>query len=98
MVQNDQGADHPESKTAQISAVKLRACPIPPVERKQALKLKLFGDNEEQLAKKSPAVKREQPDIISSFTQHSQPEVILGIAESSAGLSSAITVLSVRRK
>ena len=99
MLDNDQGADHSISKFTEVSAVKPPACAILPVAWKQEPKPKIFGNNEEQTTKRSFAVKREQPDIISSFTQQSQPDVKTGIAERSAGLSSAIAVvLSVRRK
>lgn len=99
-MENDQEAVHPVSKTTEISAVKPQACAILPVTGKQVEKPKLFKGNErEKKTKRFPAVKREQPDIVSSFNQHSQPEVRPGIAERSAGLSSAIAVvLSVRRK
>lgn len=99
MLEKDQGADHSIPKTTGVSAVKPPACAILPVALKQAPKPKLFGNNEEKITKRSAAVKREQPDIISSFTQPSQLEVKIGIAERSAGLSSAIAVvLSVGRK
>lgn len=99
MLDNYQGADHPVSKITEISAVKPQACAVLPVSWKQTPRPKLFGNNGEQIKKRLPAVKGEQPDIISSFTQHNQPEVRLGIAERSAGLSSAIAaVLLVGRK
>lgn len=99
MLDNDQGADHSILKTTEVSAVKPPSCAILPVAWKQAPKPKILENNEEQTTKRSSAVKREQPDIISSFTQHRQPDVKIGIAERSAGLSSAIAVvLSVGRK
>lgn len=100
MLQNDQDADHSVSKTTETSAVKPQACTILPVAWNQGPKPKLCGNNEEQITTRSPAAKREQPDIISSFTQHHcQPEERLKIAERSAGLSSAIAaVLLVGRK
>lgn len=97
-MENDQEAVRSVSKTAEISAVKPQACAILPGTGKQVAKPKLFGDNEEEKrAKKSSAVKREQPDIVSSFNQHSRPEVRIGIAERSAGLSSAIAAVLVGR-
>lgn len=100
MVKNDQDTDHSASNTTEISAVNPQARAILPVTWKQVAKQKLSRDNEEeQRTKRLPAVKREQPDIVSSFNQHSQPESRLGIKERSAGLSSAIAaVLSVGRK
>lgn len=99
-MENDQEAGYSESKTIEISAVKPQACAVLPATWKQVAKPKLFADNEEeQRTKRFPAVKREQSDIVSSFNQHSQPEVRLGIAERAAGLSSAIAdVLSVGSK
>lgn len=99
-MENDQDAGHPVSKTTEIHAVKPQACAILPVTRQHVAKPKNFGDNEEeQKTKRFPAVKQKQPDIVSSFNQHSQPEERLGIAERAAGLSSAIAVvLSVGRK
>lgn len=98
MMGNDQEAVHSISKTPEISAAKPQACAILPVTGKQVAKPKLFGDNEEgKRTKRFPAVKREQPDIVSSFNQHNRPEVRLGIAERSAGLSSAIAAVLVVR-
>lgn len=97
MLENDQGADHSISKTTKVSAIKPPAGAILPAAWKQAPKLKIFRNNEEQSTKKSSPDKREQPDIISSSTH--QPDVKIGIAERSAGLSSVIAVvLSVGRK
>lgn len=97
-MENEQEDLRSVSKTAEISAVKPQACAVLPGTGKQVAKPKLFGDNEEEKrAKKSPAVKREQPDIVSSFHQHSRPEVRVGIGERSAGLSSAISAVLVGR-
>lgn len=98
MMENDQEAVHSVSKTPEISTVKPQDCAILPVTGKQVAKPKLFGDNEEEKrTKRFLAVKREQPDIVSSFNQRSRPEVRLGIAERSAGLSSAIAAVLVGR-
>lgn len=95
---NDQKAVHPVSKTPEISAVRPQACAILPGTGKHVAKPNLVGDkDEEKRTKKFAAVKRDQPDIVSSFSQPSRPGVSLGIAERSAGLSSAIAAVLVGR-
>lgn len=95
---NDQETVHPVSKTPEISAGGLQACAILPGTGKHVAKPNLLGNKEEEKrTKKFSAVKRDQPDIVSSFSQPSRPGVRLGIAERSAGLSSAIAAVLVGR-